>query len=170
MFAFVLSARRKKKTVVKSLIVVIAVAIDQLSKYIISQRIPLGESIPVIKNFFHLTYILNSGAAFGILKNQANLFIIIAVTAIIFILMQLRQRRIISTEVAFCLILAGAISNLVDRIRLGAVIDFLDFRIWPVFNIADSIITAGAILLAYSILQEHKVTESQGHKKTIDYK
>jgi signal peptidase II len=130
---------------------------DQLTKYIINQRIPKGVSIPIIKNIFHLTYVLNPGAAFGMFKNQVYFFITVAVLAIIFIMIILRRKGTRREEIALYLILSGAISNLIDRIRLGAVIDFLDFRIWPVFNIADSAITIGAILLAYSVLKKQKV-------------
>lgn len=142
----------KRKTIAKYLVISILV-FDQLTKYIVSQKIPLGQSIPIIKNVFHLTYILNYGAAFGLLRNQFYFFVIVAVTAIIFILINLRyKKRPLRIEIPLYLILAGAISNLFDRIRLKAVIDFLDFRIWPVFNIADTAITIGAILLACAVL------------------
>ncbi|MGD9015168.1 MAG: signal peptidase II [Candidatus Omnitrophota bacterium] len=140
------------KTITKYLVIGIVV-IDQLTKYIISQGIPPGTSIPVIKNIFHFTYVLNRGAAFGMFKNQIYFFILTAVLSIVFIIIILRRRGSRKQEIALYLILSGAISNLIDRIRLGAVIDFLDFRIWPVFNIADSAITIGAILLAFSILK-----------------
>lgn len=140
-----------RKTITTYLVIVILI-LDQLTKYIISHKIPLGESIPIINNVFHLTYILNRGAAFGIFKNQFYFLIITAIAAIIFILINLRYRISRGSEIPLCLILTGTVSNLIDRLRLGAVIDFLDFRIWPVFNIADTAITIGAILLAYSLL------------------
>lgn len=142
----------KRKTITSFFLVIFILILDQLTKYIVTQKILLGESIPVIKNIFHLTFILNRGAAFGILKNQFYFLIFIAIVAIIFVVSNLRKKRLRGCEIALCLILGGAISNLIDRLRLGAVIDFLDFRIWPVFNIADSAITIGAILLAYSLL------------------
>ena len=141
----------KRKTITNYLVIGI-LFFDQLTKYIISKKIPLGESIPIIKNIFHLTYILNRGAAFGIFKNQAHFFIIVSVVAITIILILLRCKRTLGRQIALSLILSGATGNLIDRIRLEAVIDFLDFRIWPVFNIADSAITIGAELLAYSVL------------------
>jgi len=142
------------KTITKYLVIGIVV-IDQLTKYIISQGIPPGTSIPIIKNIFHLTYVLNRGAAFGMFKNQIHFFITTAIVSIVFIIIILRRSGNQRQEIALYLILSGAVSNLIDRIRLGAVIDFLDFRIWPVFNIADSAITIGAILLAFSILKIH---------------
>ena len=145
----------KRKTIVTYLVIFIII-FDQVTKYIIARNIPQGQSIPIIKGVFHLTYIINPGAAFGILKNQASLFIFVATAAIIFILINLRRTKLLSVRIAFALVLSGAISNLIDRLRLSAVIDFLDFRIWPVFNIADSAITIGAILLAYSVLRGAK--------------
>ena len=141
----------KRKTITKYLVIGILI-FDQLTKYIVSQNILLGQSIPIIKNIFHFTHVLNSGAAFGIFKNQVYFFIITAIAAIILILINLRHKRTPRVEIALSLILSGALGNLIDRLRLGAVIDFLDFRIWPVFNIADTAITIGAILLAYSML------------------
>ena len=141
----------ERKTVTKYVVIGILV-FDQLTKFIVSKKIPLGESLPIIKNIFHFTYILNRGAAFGIFKNQVYFFVITAIVAIGFILAHLRYRRVGRSRIALSLILSGALGNLIDRIRLGAVIDFLDFRIWPVFNIADSAITIGAILLAYTIM------------------
>lgn len=130
-------------------------SLDRLSKYFVSQNILLNQSLPVIKNIFHLTLIHNTGAAFGIFKNHNYLFIFISILAILFIYLQSRKEK--STEmilkVSLALISSGTIGNLIDRIYFGYVIDFLDLRIWPVFNIADSSITVGAILLAYSILK-----------------
>ena len=142
----------KRETITKYLVVAI-LFLDQLTKYIIGQTIPLGESIPIINNIFHLTHILNRGAAFGIFKNQNLFFIIVAIIAIIFILISLKRKKTPQIEIALCFILSGAIGNLIDRIRLNAVIDFLDFRIWPVFNIADSAITIGTGLLILQILK-----------------
>lgn len=130
-------------------------SLDRLSKYFVSQNILLNQSLPVIKNIFHLTLIHNTGAAFGIFKNHNYLFIFISILAILFIYLQSRKEK--STEmilkVSLALISSGTIGNLIDRIYFGYVIDFLDLRIWPVFNIADSSITIGAILLGYSLLK-----------------
>lgn len=141
----------RRKTITKYLVISILI-FDQLTKYLVSHTIPQGESIPVIKDIFHLTFILNRGVAFGMFKNQTPFLIITSIIAIIFIVLNLRYRRARRYEIALYLILSGAISNLIDRIRFEAVIDFLDFRIWPVFNIADSAITIGAVLLAYDLL------------------
>ena len=158
----------KRKTITKCLVISVLI-FDQLSKYFVSKGISLGQSIPVVKNVFHITYILNTGAAFGIFKDKAIIFIIAAIIAIVFILISWRYKANRQTEIALALILSGAIGNLIDRIRLGAVIDFLDFRIWPVFNIADSAITVGVILLGLGLLRPRKSTpdpDSPGQEKT----
>ena len=129
---------------------------DQLTKLLATQNLLLNQSAPLIKGIFHLTLIHNRGAAFGILKNQTPLFIFISILAVILIYSALRNnkyKKYSFYNISLALILAGALGNLIDRLRLGYVIDFLDFRIWPVFNVADSAITIGAILLGYAILK-----------------
>ena len=120
--------------------------------------------MPLIKGIFHLTLIHNRGAAFGILKNHTPLFIFISILAVILIYFAIqnnKSQKYSFYNISLALILSGALGNLIDRLRLGYVIDFLDFRIWPVFNVADSAITIGAILLGYSIL---KNTETRARK------
>jgi len=136
------------------IIVLVIFSLDQLTKILITKNLFLYQSVPVIKNIFHITLVRNTGAAFGMFKNQLYLFIFTSIGAIVLILLDLKERRgkkldIYSLSLAF--ILAGASGNLVDRIRFGCVIDFLDFRIWPVFNIADSAITIGAVLLGWKL-------------------
>lgn len=136
-------------------IIAVIILLDQISKYSISINMNLYESIPIIQNVFHITHIQNFGAAFSILQNHQGLFIgisSIAVVIIFFILIKYQKNLHNMYLYSLCLIAAGAIGNLIDRIRLGYVTDFLDFRIWPVFNIADISIVCGTILLAYYIL------------------
>jgi signal peptidase II len=130
--------------------------LDQLAKFIINKTLNPNQSIPIIKNVFHLTLVYNRGAAFGIFKNQTLFFIVASILAIIFIYFNLRDSSPKSKLyiLALSLIAGGTLGNLIDRLLLGYVIDFLDFRIWPVFNLADSAITIGAILLGYSMLRE----------------
>ena len=130
--------------------------LDQSSKLLAVRSLLLNQSLPLIKGIFHFTLIHNRGAAFGILKNQAPLFIFISIFAVILIYLVLRNNKCKGYtfyNISLTLILAGALGNLIDRFSLGYVIDFLDFRIWPVFNVADSAITIGAILLAWSMLR-----------------
>ena len=134
---------------------ILVLFLDQLSKHLAAKNLILHRSVPIIKGIFHLTLIHNRGAAFGILKNQAPLFIFISLFAIILIYFNLKKSRDkenIVFNISLALILGGALGNLIDRLFLGYVIDFLDFRIWPVFNVADSAITIGAILLGWSML------------------
>jgi signal peptidase II len=131
------------------------VALDQGSKYLVSASLALHESIPVVSNIFHITLVHNRGAAFGLLKNQTYLFVLTALTAIPLIIVHMRRHARVSVyTVGLSLILAGAIGNLIDRLRFGYVLDFLDFRIWPVFNVADSAITVGACLAVWVTLRK----------------
>lgn len=138
------------------LIVVLAVlSLDQLTKFIIINNLSVNQSIPVIKGIFHISVVHNRGAAFGILKNQVPFLILTAIITVALIYLSLRKDRQkikLSEKIPLALILGGAIGNLIDRVFFGYVIDFLDFRIWPVFNIADSAITIGAVMLGWTIL------------------
>jgi len=137
------------------IIVFAILSLDQLSKFFISASLQLNQTFPLIKGVLGLTLIHNRGAAFGILRNQVYLFIITSCAAIVLIYFGLKNNRHNKYQVVcLSLILAGALGNLIDRLRFGYVIDFLNFYIWPVFNIADSAITIGAILLTWAILKE----------------
>jgi signal peptidase II len=145
------------------IIVLATLFLDQLTKFLITKNLFPNQSIPIIKGVFHITLVHNRGAAFGILKNQIPLFVITSLFAIILIYFNLKKnKQSKSYSIALSLILAGALGNLIDRLFFGYVIDFLDFRIWPVFNMADSAITVGAILLSYSIIK--------GNNKTLNPK
>jgi signal peptidase II len=131
-------------------------SLDQFTKFLVTKNLSLNESVPVIRGLLYITLIHNRGAAFGIFKNQISLFILTATFAIIMIYFNLEKTKEGLRSLygaSLCLILAGAVGNLIDRLFLGYVVDFLDFRIWPVFNVADSAITVGAILLGWSILR-----------------
>lgn len=131
------------------------VILDQFSKYIVVENMALGESIPIIEEVFHLTYILNPGAAFGMFAHNRLFFIAIAVIVIGIIIWTRREILASPWEVkAGCgLFLGGAIGNLIDRARQGLVIDFFDFRIWPIFNIADIAICIGVGLIIWNLLK-----------------
>lgn len=131
------------------------VILDQFSKYIVVENMVLGESIPIIEEVFHLTYILNPGAAFGMFAHNRLFFIAIAVVVIGIIIWARKEILASPWEVkAGCgLFLGGAIGNLIDRARQGLVIDFFDFRIWPVFNIADIAICIGVGLIIWNLLK-----------------
>lgn len=130
------------------------VFLDQITKIVVQTRMVEHESIPLIQNILHLTYILNPGAAFGMLAHQTEFFIVI--TSAVIIGIAYFYTNVPPEQVFFRLGLAlqagGAAGNLIDRLRTGLVVDFIDFRVWPVFNLADSAITVGVILLSYSLL------------------
>lgn len=106
--------------------------------------------------FFYLTYVENTGAAFGIMKNGNFLLIFVMLAIIAYIIISWKELcsygKLVKWGAVF--ILAGALGNLYDRITLGFVVDFLDFRVWPVFNVADSFITIGGCMFALSLLQQ----------------
>lgn len=129
------------------------IIIDQLSKYFIKESLSLYESIPIIKNFLHITYVQNTGAAFSILQGKTLFFSIISILIIILIVYGVFKAPVTKKSHRYVLsaIVGGAIGNLIDRIKFGYVVDFIDFRVWPVFNIADCAIVIGVILLIYII-------------------
>jgi signal peptidase II len=126
---------------------------DQLSKVLIVRLMTLGQSIPVIRDVFHLTYVHNPGGAFGILAYRTWFFVAVALVVTVLILGFLRYIRPGNNwlTVALALQLGGTAGNLLDRIRQGYVIDFLDFRFWPVFNLADTSIVVGVFLLLWQL-------------------
>ena len=136
------------------------VGFDQYTKYIISQKIAFSDSIK-ITSFFDIVHFNNTGAAFSFLHNasgwQNSFFIFVTILAISFLFYQLRQLSQTFSQMSILFIIAGGIGNLIDRVLLGHVIDFLYFHIndlyWPAFNIADSFITLGAIGYAISIFK-----------------
>jgi signal peptidase II len=132
--------------------------LDQVVKRVVVNALRMGDSVDVIGPVVRLTRTSNTGAAFGLLRGRSNWFIAVSlVAAVAIVAFSRRIAKAGRTErVAFSLILGGTAGNLIDRIRLGAVVDFIDigagaFR-WPAFNVADSAITIGVSLLAVSIL------------------
>ena len=140
-------------------IAIIWLVLDQASKYYVMNHFALGESLPVIQNVFHLTYIINRGAAFGMLTNQRCFFL--AVAFVLIIVYGFYRKRVnngpLSLRVGTALLIAGAIGNGIDRYVLHGVVDFFDFRIWPIFNIADIGICVGVVCVIYYLLtSEHE--------------
>ncbi len=135
---------------------------DRLTKQAVSSVLAEGESVPVIDGVFHITLVHNPGGAFGVLRAYPQIFtaaaIAFAVIAFLYTIfhwfsMTLRDKAAIS------LLLGGALGNLSDRIRLGYVVDFMDFRVWPVFNVADSCISVGAAILILSVITTRRCRE-----------
>lgn len=133
------------------IIILAGFLLDRLSKTIVVQYLFL-KSIKIFP-FFYLTYVENTGAAFGIHQNNNSFFIVVSVVLIGILVLVRRRIANYGTipSIGISLVLAGALGNLYDRIVYGCVIDFLDFRIWPVFNFADSFITIGAFMVVLGI-------------------
>jgi signal peptidase II len=145
------------------LLVVAIVALDQATKAIIDRNMVVGQSISVIESFFSITYVRNTGAAFGVLARSGEFFrrtflIGFSIAAIGFIVLMLRRlphdEKLLTAALGF--ILGGAIGNLIDRLLYGEVIDFLDFYWanyhWPAFNVADSFITIGVTVILFRLV------------------
>ncbi len=134
-------------------IVTSVILLDQLTKFLAIKFLQPNTPVPLIKNFLNLTLVHNRGAAFGFFQNQLLLFVLISFFAIALILYNLKNKtNSIVLKISLSLILGGAVGNLIDRLRFGFVVDFLDLRIWPVFNIADSVITIAALILTWELL------------------
>jgi len=145
------------------LIAMLVILLDRLSKWLVAGRITLHDSIPVLPGFFRLTHVQNSGAAFGLFADSSSewkvailiMFSVLAL-AVVSALLWKNSHSMTTTGVGLSLILGGAVGNLWDRLLSGHVVDFFDFYLgsyhWPAFNIADSAIVVGALLLVGEIL------------------
>lgn len=137
-------------------IIALTVILDQLTKYLTVQYLMPIDTLPIIKDVIHLTYVENPGAAFGMLKDARWLFMSVSTVAIIGLLVYLFMKKTHSKleNTALCLIIGGGIGNMIDRIGLGYVIDMIDFRLinFAVFNVADSFVCIGAGLLMLWII------------------
>ena len=136
----------------------VILSLDQLTKGLISVSMLPGESLPLIDSVFHITYVLNPGAAFGMMAHQRWFFVLAAVVILLaFIFYYPHLKRQCSFMRYGCVaLMAGTIGNLIDRLQGGLVVDFLDFRIWPVFNLADIAIVLGVVSMVYAILFKMK--------------
>lgn len=135
--------------------------LDQLTKALITVSFLPGESLPLIDGIFHITYVLNPGAAFGMLAHQSWFFVL---AAVIILAAFARYYRRLQQESPFlhygCVaLMAGTVGNLIDRLQGGLVIDFFDLRVWPVFNLADIAIVLGVVSIAYAIIFKMKETD-----------
>ncbi len=144
----------------------VALVLDQLTKWWVLQTMTLGESVPVLGSFFRLTYIHNPGAVFGIRLGNPHLHLALACVAFLVVgglLWRLSPEDRVA-GIGLALMLGGAIGNIIDRVRFGVVIDFLDFGIgaarWWVFNLADTCVSVGACLLifVFGITSKHRET------------
>jgi signal peptidase II len=155
----------KPRYIIFSAIAIAGIIIDQITKIVVDRSMQLFDSIPLIENFFHLTYVRNKGAAFSFLSNASwrlPFFITISTVAALVILVAFNKLRDDQklAHISLSMIFSGAVGNLIDRVRLGEVIDFLDAHWyrhhWPAFNVADSLICVGVFLLAIDMILEEK--------------
>ncbi len=153
-----------RSTPSRALLVVVAVvawALDQVTKALVVQNLPLGQTwapVPSLARFFTFTHTTNTGAAFGLFPDAGWIFVVIAIVVISAILFYYRhlptEHRLV--RVSLGLQLGGALGNLTDRLLRGSVVDFLDFKVWPVFNVADSCIVVGVAILAFYLMREEQ--------------
>ena len=140
------------------LIALFVICIDQASKSLMLYNLKDLESIPMIPNVFHLTLVHNTGIAFGLFNGGSRgllAAICIGIGILFFLAFKMRNEPLVF-RLSLGFILGGAIGNLIDRMTQGAVIDFLDFRVWPVFNMADSFITVGVFILILTIIRKNR--------------
>lgn len=154
----------QRQTPSRALLLVVAVvawAVDQATKALVVQNLPLGEvwtPWPALARFFTFTHTTNTGAAFGLFPDAGWIFVVVAVvvsSAILFYYRHLPTEHCL-VRVSLGLQLGGALGNLTDRLLRGSVVDFLDFKVWPVFNVADSCIVVGVAILAYYLMREEQ--------------
>ncbi|MBC2575630.1 signal peptidase II [Peptostreptococcus canis] len=149
------------------LLIVILVGIDQITKYVSQNMLQENSSISIIEGIFDLTYVENRGAAFGLFQNKQFIFVAIAILVTIVgigYIHKVKNNKL--SKISIAMIISGAIGNLIDRIRLGYVIDFFDFKfIWSyVFNFADVLVVLGTILLCICMFFEEKKNSLNGGK------
>ena len=133
----------------------LVVLLDQLTKNIVVAMMAEGQSIPIIPNIFHLTYILNPGAAFGMFAHNRTFFICVALLVLV-IVWWFRKEILaepLCVRAGTALFIGGAVGNLIDRAENGMVVDFFDFRIWPIFNVADIAICVGVGFIIWNLIQ-----------------
>ncbi|MFH1691602.1 MAG: signal peptidase II [Candidatus Omnitrophota bacterium] len=153
---------------------VLIVLLDQFSKFIVQSALVPGVPVPVIKGFFYLTLVYNRGAAFGFFQGATSILIFVSLVCIVGIIFLTKRDAFLlkffgldigewSVRFSLSLILGGAFGNLIDRLRFSCVVDFLDFHIWPAlnltwpaFNLADSAITIGGVMVFLKIIKQER--------------
>ncbi len=154
-----------------SILSIVLIIFDQLVKIIIDNKLPLNESKEIIANFFSITNAHNYGAAWSILNNQSLFLIIIAIISLVIIYFCFIKGKKLTKidKILMSMLIAGIIGNMIDRIRLGYVIDYLDFNIfgydYPIFNIADTLIVISMIILVIKSLKEEHDAKIQSRNK-----
>ena len=152
------------RLIVPYLIAACMLVLDQWSKYIVRQQMSLGQSLPVIDDIFHITYIENEGVAFGLFSGPTTLFVIasgaVRIGLVLFLLHEHSRSLLLHYGVAF--VVSGALGNIIDRAWKASVTDMFDLRIWPIFNIADIAVCLGFGLLLIYILFGSEEKDGKG--------
>jgi signal peptidase II len=160
-----------RKYVIFVLLLVVGLALDQVTKGLVVQRLPLRSQIPLIPNFLNLVHVQNQGAAFGLLSGwpvQYTWRFFVAVSGVVLAVLGYLLWRLPDDHwpaaLGYSLILTGALGNLIDRLRRGVVVDFIDVYWrhyhWPAFNVADSLVCVGAAILVWVIIREEKTADA----------
>lgn len=149
-----LARRKVASAFLLPLTAILILAADQLSKHIIQQRLAPGEfwiPLPSLGRLFRISYVTNTGAAFGLFPSHGGIFVVVALAVVVFIVVYYPHlpADCWPMHLSLGLQLGGAMGNLVDRLRLGHVVDFVDVGFWPVFNLADGALVTSVIILAY---------------------
>ena len=132
------------------------VLLDQTAKFAALNFLTEDGSVPIVNGIFHLTLVHNSGVAFGLFREHGGILLGIITGSVLLLSFWAHYVRHAGPlmETSLALILGGAVGNWIDRLRLGSVIDFLDFRVWPVFNLADTAISIGVFLYCLLLLKD----------------
>ena len=133
-------------------IALVLALLDQLTKWVVRSAVGGLDTLFIIRNIVHITPTENTGSVFGLFKGQQIPLILLTIVVIAVLLYLIFSRKLPEDKLAkICavLLLAGALGNLIDRVLRGAVFDFIDFQIWPIFNLADAMITGGVFGLLY---------------------
>jgi len=152
------------------LLIIFLVAVDQLTKYLIVQNVDTNQAISVIKNFFDITNVKNTGGAFSFLSDTSwGIFVLASISGVIAVILvsvifRLRNTEFRLIRLTLSILAAGTIGNLIDRVRFGSVIDFLMFSFgdytFPVFNVADICIVTSSIVLVLMLIFDKKILDS----------
>lgn len=137
------------------LLSVLIILIDQITKFIVEKYLYFKQII-VIDSFLHFTYVQNRGGAWGIFGDTPVLFLVLVPIAVGLLIYMLKKCENKLEKISIAMIIAGALGNYIDRIVRGYVVDFFDFLIWPVFNVADIFVVVGGILFVLSAIRLNK--------------
>ena len=157
--------RYSKNLLLLFFIAFLIISLDQIWKYIMVNILTYGHSVPLIKGFFSLTLVFNTGAAFGILPGKHNLFLILqAFTIILIFVLYIKSKNKNEWILPVALLIGGTFGNFIDRIQYGYVVDFFDFYWhtyhWPAFNFADATICMGVVLLIAKVVRQKPATSN----------